>query len=126
MYFRRSYPGHRFLDYLATMYLIDRYLDLGLGRERQRTSEREANTPESRDTHDPLLYMAMGYMAAQSRDPVIQYLAELALINYLVENRQNNYPSAIRNFEITLERRVVIHGPINYSRGQNSLNYMYR
>ena len=106
------------------MYLIDRYLDSRTGRERP--SQRGANTQESRGTHDPLLYMAMGYMAAQSRDSAMQYLAGLVLINYLAENRPSNHPGARRNFETRLEKRVVLHRePIHYNLRQNP-NYMNR
>ena len=117
MNFQRSYQGYG--DYLATMYLMNRYLDMRLGREQHRNSQR--NTRENNGMHDPLLYMAMGYMAAQSKDPV----AGLALFSYLVDNKPSNHPGARRNFESRLERRIVLHGPIHYNLRQNP-NYMNR
>lgn len=116
MNFNRSYSGHRYLDYLATMYLMDHYRNPRQDSEHQGTSQREANTREN--MHDPLLYMAIGYMAAQG-DPAMQHLAGLALFSYLVDNKPNNPPGARRNFDFVLERRVVYDGPIHYTRRQN-------
>ncbi len=113
-------------DHYTDLSALYRYLDSVMFRNREKRKplhryHRRNIRPGT--GYDALLFFALGYlMAASGRDPVMRF------INRTPPNRRAegaNKPPRSRNFNIRLERRVVFHGPLDYSGRQNS-PYMNR